>query len=61
MLLGSRAWPAHRADNLLPSVNQLSRQCGILNALQLYRPPQPVMWVAELCTKWDCIITCVCG
>jgi hypothetical protein len=42
MFLGSRARPACTADILTPSVSRLSRQCGILNILQLYRPPQSV-------------------
>jgi hypothetical protein len=31
-----------------PSVSQLSRQCGILNISQPYRPPRPVMGIALL-------------
>jgi hypothetical protein len=33
---------------LPPSVSRLSRQCGILNILQLYRPPRPIMGIALL-------------
>jgi hypothetical protein len=33
---------------LPPRVSQLSRQCGILNIEQPYRPPWPVMAIALL-------------
>jgi hypothetical protein len=33
---------------LPPSVSRLSRQCGILNILQPYRPPWPVTGIALL-------------
>jgi hypothetical protein len=35
---------------LPPSVSRLSRQCGILNILQPYRPPWPVTGIALLFT-----------
>jgi hypothetical protein len=37
-----------RMRNLAPSVNRLSRQCGILNILQPYRPPRSVTGIALL-------------
>jgi hypothetical protein len=33
---------------LPPSVSRLSRQCGILNISQTYRPPLPVTGIALL-------------
>jgi hypothetical protein len=38
----------HRLTTLLPSVSLMSRQCGILNISQPYRPPQPVMGIVLL-------------
>jgi hypothetical protein len=45
-LSGGKAWPAHKADNLTPYMNLLSRKCGILDTLQPYSPPQPVSEIA---------------
>jgi hypothetical protein len=48
MFLGSRARPVRWADNLPPPVSRLSRQYGILNISQPYRPPWPVTRLALL-------------
>jgi hypothetical protein len=42
MFLGNKARAMLRVDNSPPSVIRLSRQCGILNLSQPYRPPRPV-------------------
>jgi hypothetical protein len=44
MFLGIKRQSARKADTVLPSVSLLSRQCGILNISQTYRPPRPVNW-----------------
>jgi hypothetical protein len=48
MFLGSIVRPVRRADNLTAIVSLLSRQCGILNISQPYRPPQPVTGIVLL-------------
>jgi hypothetical protein len=54
MFLSSRG----RLTTLPPFVSRLSRQCGILNNSQSYRPPRPVTGIALLygggvCFLWD--------
>jgi hypothetical protein len=45
VFLGSKVLRLPRADNL---VSRLSRQCGILNISQPYRPPRPVKGITSL-------------
>jgi hypothetical protein len=45
MFLGIRARPVRKSGNL---VSRLSRQCGIPNISQPYRPPRPVTGIAIL-------------
>jgi hypothetical protein len=42
MLLGSRARPVRKTNNLTVICEPLSRQCGIHNISQPYRPSRPV-------------------
>jgi hypothetical protein len=51
VLLGNWARPVCKA--LPPSVSRLSRQCGILNISQPYRPPWLVTGMALLSTHWN--------
>jgi hypothetical protein len=49
MFLWSKVLPVRRADNLImPSLSRLSKQCGIFNISQPYRPPRPVTGIALL-------------
>jgi hypothetical protein len=48
MFLGSKVRPVRSDDNLPPSVSRLSRQCGILNILQPYRPPLSITGIVLL-------------
>jgi hypothetical protein len=42
MFLESNVRPVRRADNLTANCEPMSRQCGILNISQSYRPPRLV-------------------
>jgi hypothetical protein len=48
MFLGSKVRPMCRADNLTVIWEPMSRQCGILNISQPYRPPRLVAWIPLL-------------
>jgi hypothetical protein len=56
MFLGSKVWPVRRADNLTANVSRLSRQCGIFNISQPYRPPRPVTGIALLYGDGVCLL-----
>jgi hypothetical protein len=43
-----------RLTTLLPSMSPLSRQCGILNISQPYRPPRPVKGITLLFLFMGC-------
>jgi hypothetical protein len=51
MSLRSRVWLARGTDNLA-ATSELSRQCGIFNISQPFRPPHPVRVVALLYPKF---------
>jgi hypothetical protein len=55
MFLETRALQARSSDNLT-AVSRLSRQCGIPNISQPYRPPRPVTGIALLYGDGVCFL-----
>jgi hypothetical protein len=59
MFQGSKAQRVRRADNLTAiyePMSRLSKQCGILNISQPYRPPRPVTGIALLYGDGVCFL-----
>jgi hypothetical protein len=56
MFLGRNEGRRVRPISSSSSVNRLSRQCGILNISQLYRPPRPVTGIALLYGDGVCFL-----
>jgi hypothetical protein len=56
MFLGSKVRRVRRADDLTAICEPMSRQCGILNILQPYRPPRRFTGIALLYGDGVCFI-----
>jgi hypothetical protein len=56
MFLGNKVRRVGKADNLTGTMSRLSRQCGILNISQPYRPPRPVTGIALLYGDGMCFL-----
>jgi hypothetical protein len=55
MFQGGKLRPVREAENL-SAVSRLSKQCGILNIKQPYRPPWPVTGIALLYGDGVCFL-----